>query len=206
MKKILMVSLALATALATASAAKADTLSFVAIGTSDGDPNATATNYLVNNASGDLTGTAIGADEYGITAASNVSITFAGTTYTAAFVPNTTPWAVDSTSVNGFNFTDIVSTNGTSGDLPSVAGVSGLVFQLTSAGTYDGYYLAFYNDGTSDVVDASNAAGSIYFPTSNGFEEQFEVTPEPSSLLLMGTGLLCMAGFLFRRKALQGTI
>ncbi|HEY1253972.1 MAG TPA: hypothetical protein VGF01_04245, partial [Terracidiphilus sp.] len=63
MKKILMVSLALATALATASAAKADTLSFVAIGTSDGDPNATATNYLVNNASGNLTGTAIGADE-----------------------------------------------------------------------------------------------------------------------------------------------
>jgi hypothetical protein len=189
----------------------ADTLNFTATGTNNGDPNGTPTTALLTNASGSLTGTALGGGDFGITSAYGVSITFGGTDYSATLVPSNNEWGVDKTTLPGAAwYTDIIDTTGASGDLPNITGYGGLVFQLTSAGTYHDYYVAFYNDGFGDVAyAASNPAGSIFVPENNGYDIDFsdsEATPEPSSLLLMGTGLLLMAGFLFRAKALQNMI
>jgi hypothetical protein len=77
--------------------------------------------------------------------------------------------------------------------------VSGLLFLITS-GEYTGYYVDFWNDNKSDVMSGSDDPNGIhYLPNdySNGYEVNFGVSPEPSSLLLFGTGLLLMAGFLF---------
>jgi len=202
MKKFWLVSLALAIALATASAAMADTLTFTAYGTNSGAPNGTATNSTYIHASGTLTGTALGGGKFGITNASGVSITFQGVTSGAILVQNTAPWT--SGTVNpDFFVIDLVNTTGAYGYLPyTTDGYSGLVFQLTS-GTYAGYYVDFFNLPSGyDFLSASNdPSGNIFIPTNDGYDVNFSVTdtPEPSLLLLLGTGLLCMAGFLFRK-------
>lgn len=207
MKKISLVVLTLATALATASAATLDTLTFTATGTNNGDPKGTASTVLQTNASGTLTGIALGGGEFGIISASNVSITFDGTAYSATFVPSGSEWGSDVTTLPlaGY-YTDIVDTTGASGDLPNnVDDIGGIVFQSTSAGTYVNDYVFIFNDGNGDVTYVSSISGLTVdppYPASNGYEVNYSdsvVTPEPSSLLLMGTGLLLMAGFLFRK-------
>ena len=57
-------------------------------------------------------------------------------------------------------YTDIVDTTGASGDLPNnVDDIGGIVFQLTSAGTYVNDYVFIFNDGNGDVTYVSSISG-----------------------------------------------
>jgi hypothetical protein len=196
MKKLSLVVLALATALAIAPAAKADNFGFTASGVNSGDPGGTAATPAWVSASGTLTGVGLGGSNWGITGASGVSITINGDTGSASLVASTDPWHGDSPNTE-FNYSDVINTSGAQGGVPTVDGNSGLLFQITS-GVYSGYFAEIYYDGFGDVLSAS-PDGSLYVPETNGYDVNFQVTPEPSSWLLLGTGLLFLGGFLYRK-------
>ncbi|MGO9316425.1 MAG: PEP-CTERM sorting domain-containing protein [Terracidiphilus sp.] len=103
---------------------------------------------------------------------------------------------------------DNVLTNVAPGQTPGID-ANGLLFQFTEGSTP--VELAIWLDNTSDpysgdylwnewVGGYNSTTGQQNWVINNeegGLPIEMNIGPEPSSLLLLGTGLLCMAGFIF---------
>jgi hypothetical protein len=187
MRKILLALLALATALAIAPAAEADTFyfSFFGLGMIGG---------------GSLNGSPMGNGQFNIT----------GGDFT----------------INGLNATIVANPNAP-GVPPAYGNYQGWAFVydnfLTPGGApaldNDGLLFVLANGGCLNVYSVGNALywnefvnGQWLFDPSGDGEllcMDVSTTPEPSTLSLFGTGLLCLAGCLFaaaRRRALRRPI
>jgi hypothetical protein len=221
MKKLGFVILALATALAIAPAAKGDSFYINYGGVDNGNTGYDTSDHLTVGTSGiglaAISGTLIGTEitsgayvgDYLITGGSNISITIDGHTGSASVynalgssVSGYTPWS-------GFGYDDVASASGSpvgiAEDSPKGYGIA---FLITS-GYYTGDYAALWYQGAGDLL-------SVYDVWSDGTEQPFvsdsfpylpanadgydvAPVPEPSTWLLLGSGLLCMAGLIVRK-------
>jgi hypothetical protein len=217
MKKISLVILALATALATAPAAMADSFNFVVSGPSEAYVSPTHTAGPTFSGSGILTGINEGGGVFDIvTLGSSATFVIGTDTYTAIIIGNPTyPAPSDMLPVSiGATYDDML----TPGTSPYVND-NGLLFSLSGSGSLNGEELEiayndytpglYYHDDIWNVVNPSTGNPLILNAAGGDPLTEFNLsgaTPEPSSLLLMGTGLLLMVGFLFRSKAMQNMI
>ncbi len=226
MKKILFVSLALATAFATTPAAKADSFTFDISGGASGSITV----------SGDPTGVAGETGDYNINTGTGTFIVN-GYSFSGTIIANTASSDVSQVSLGpgygnnsnvSFWYSDVLNpTDLADGYLPGVADptdphpsngvVSGLLFAISGdAGDFSAgnpyLYLAIWDGGVNHplILDLGDANGDtstnivINWPSNSS--NDVAATPEPSSLLLMGTGLLLAAGILFWKKAQQGVL
>jgi len=206
MRKLWFVSFALATALAIAPAAKADTftISFNGSGPScpSGQPTCTADNSTTVSISGSgtLIGSPIAGGAFNITSG---SLTING--FAATVVPglgSTTPTDYMDGANSLFTYNSILLTPGIAPYLDE----NGLLFLISGTNQLVGLYsengIDYWNMFTYGN-DANTGwqikAANFPFGDPVNLDIQDTTVPEPSSMLLLGTGLLFMAGFLFRK-------
>jgi hypothetical protein len=199
MKNLKFVGLALATALATVPAAMASGTVPIYVdiwGTNTSDPLAASGVGEVALGSGTLMGVSEGGGVYDITGG---SLTINGNTWTV--VGNGSYPANSATAEFGYDDKLSLSASpyfvdDTGGLLFSYTGGKQAELFLDSNGDVDyNDVLSIYNNPGFSPTYNSNTG--IYSGYDVGFSAS--LTPEPSSWLLMGTGLLFLVGFLYRK-------
>lgn len=211
MKKLTLVGLALATALATASVAKADTFDFSITGIND-PSDSNGANGVGITGFVDMVGTMVSPGVYEITSGTitldgggATGFTYGtGTVITAADAggiyesgPPTVYYPVGEANY-GLTYDDLYYPNSSN----LIDGIGGMAFQFA-----DGIQAAIYFDGTDEVLlgydtsaDQSESGGYDPAGAADGYDITLTAVPEPSSLLMLGTGLLLLAGFLFKKS------
>lgn len=194
MKKICSALLALAAALAITPTAKADTLYTYSYTFTDGSLDATGT----------LTGSLAAPGVYDITSG---TIDLTGTSFngTGIFVPVQSNGNFYVGGGTILTFTPSPDTDLFPSADPQIDNNGAFTFEIT-AGPGKGNGLAIWSNGPDTYGGWGGSYSFIDNPGSNGsFDAVYDyttVTPEPGTLLLLGTGLASLAGIL--RRKLRG--